>query len=203
MDYVDGIDAAELDRDALSGRHARRARHPHRYRCRQRAGPRPREGPAAPRRQARQHHRRRPRHRRRRIVFLADFGIARPLDDTSGLTTTNMTVGTVAYAAPEQLMGEAIDGRADQYALGGHRLSLADRRAAVPALQPGRRHQPPPQRTASGYRGHPSRHRRLGFRARSSTGERPREALRPLRGLRTRTARTCDDGVRAVVSGRD
>jgi serine/threonine protein kinase, bacterial len=50
-------------------------------------------------------------------VFLADFGIARPLDDTSGITTTNMTVGTVAYAAPEQLMGESMDGRADQYAL--------------------------------------------------------------------------------------
>ena len=50
-------------------------------------------------------------------IFLADFGIARPLDDTGGLTTTNMTVGTVAYAAPEQLMGEAIDGRADEYAL--------------------------------------------------------------------------------------
>ncbi len=39
-----------------------------------------------------------------------------------------MTVGTVAYAASEQLMGEGIDGRADQYALGGHRVSAADRR---------------------------------------------------------------------------
>ncbi|AYE95821.1 serine/threonine protein kinase [Mycobacterium paragordonae] len=50
-------------------------------------------------------------------ILLADFGIARPLDDTGGLTTTNITVGTVAYAAPEQLMGEAMDGRADEYAL--------------------------------------------------------------------------------------
>ena len=49
-------------------------------------------------------------------VFLADFGIARRIDDT-GLTATNFAMGTVAYAAPEQLMGESIDGRADQYAL--------------------------------------------------------------------------------------
>ena len=49
--------------------------------------------------------------------MLADFGIARNVDDISGLTATNMTVGTVAYAAPEQLMGEELDGRADQYAL--------------------------------------------------------------------------------------
>src|SRR6185312_3984119 len=52
-----------------------------------------------------------------RSVFLADFGIARPLDDSTGITTTNMTVGTYAYAAPEQLIGEQMDGRADQYAL--------------------------------------------------------------------------------------
>jgi serine/threonine-protein kinase len=50
-------------------------------------------------------------------ILLADFGIARWADDTSGLTATNMTVGTVSYAAPEQLMGGQLDGRADQYAL--------------------------------------------------------------------------------------
>ena len=52
-----------------------------------------------------------------RRIYLADFGIARPLDDPAGLTATNFTLGTVAYAAPEQLMGKALDGRADQYAL--------------------------------------------------------------------------------------
>jgi serine/threonine-protein kinase len=50
-------------------------------------------------------------------IFLADFGIARRIDDISGLTETNMAVGTVSYAAPEQLKGEPLDGRADQYAL--------------------------------------------------------------------------------------
>lgn len=52
-----------------------------------------------------------------RRILLADFGIARWSDDVSGLTATNMTVGTVSYAAPEQLMGNTVDGRADQYAL--------------------------------------------------------------------------------------
>jgi serine/threonine protein kinase, bacterial len=50
-------------------------------------------------------------------IFLADFGIARLIDDPSGLTSTNMAVGTMAYAAPEQLRGESLDGRTDQYAL--------------------------------------------------------------------------------------
>jgi serine/threonine protein kinase, bacterial len=50
-------------------------------------------------------------------ILLTDFGIARNVNDISGLTTTNMTVGTVAYCAPEQLLGEDIDGRADQYSL--------------------------------------------------------------------------------------
>ena len=50
-------------------------------------------------------------------ILLTDFGIARSIGDISGLTATNMTLGTVAYSAPEQLMGEELDGRADQYAL--------------------------------------------------------------------------------------
>jgi serine/threonine protein kinase, bacterial len=52
-----------------------------------------------------------------RRILLADFGIARHTDDESGLTRTNMTVGSVSYTAPEQLMGDAVDGRADQYSL--------------------------------------------------------------------------------------
>lgn len=71
-------------------------------------------------------------------ILLTDFGIARTIDDNSGLTDTNMTVGTVDYAAPEQLMGEDMDGRADQYSLAAtafHLLSGAppfrDSNAAV------------------------------------------------------------------------
>ncbi len=52
-----------------------------------------------------------------RRILLADFGVARHLGDISGITETNVAVGTVAYAAPEQLTGSNIDGRADQYAL--------------------------------------------------------------------------------------
>ncbi|MDP7705970.1 MULTISPECIES: serine/threonine-protein kinase [unclassified Mycobacterium] len=52
-----------------------------------------------------------------RRIYLADFGIARLIDDASGLTATNVAVGTVAYAAPEQLKGDPVDGRTDQYAL--------------------------------------------------------------------------------------
>jgi len=52
-----------------------------------------------------------------RRIALGDFGIAREVADSSGLTSTNLTVGTVDYAAPEQLSGREVDGRADQYGL--------------------------------------------------------------------------------------
>jgi Protein kinase domain/TPM domain len=54
----------------------------------------------------------------RRRILLADFGIAREMGEISGLTATNMLVGTTAYCAPEQLQGRDLDARADQYALG-------------------------------------------------------------------------------------
>jgi serine/threonine-protein kinase len=48
---------------------------------------------------------------------LADFRIARTAHDTSGLTATGMTLGSVGYAAPEQLVGSSLNGRSGQYAL--------------------------------------------------------------------------------------
>src|SRR5262249_3028272 len=52
----------------------------------------------------------------REHVYLSDFGISkRPL--ASNLTTTGQFVGTLDYIAPEQVEGQAIDGRADQYSL--------------------------------------------------------------------------------------
>jgi serine/threonine-protein kinase len=58
-------------------------------------------------------------------ILLADFGIARRVGEVSALTGTNMTVGTVAYSAPEQLTAaEGIDGRADQYALAATAFQL-------------------------------------------------------------------------------
>ncbi|MEU2041404.1 serine/threonine-protein kinase [Nocardia niwae] len=50
-------------------------------------------------------------------VYLSDFGIARFRDDTGRLTQTGTFTATLAYAAPEQLSGAALDHRADQYAL--------------------------------------------------------------------------------------
>lgn len=60
----------------------------------------------------------------RRRILLADFGVARRIDDISGITATNMAVGSMAYSAPEQLLGQSMDGRADQYALAATAFQL-------------------------------------------------------------------------------
>lgn len=50
---------------------------------------------------------------------VSDFGLALPLhDETTRLTITGTTVGTLDYMAPEQLRGQTVDARGDIYALG-------------------------------------------------------------------------------------
>jgi serine/threonine protein kinase/ABC-type Fe3+-hydroxamate transport system substrate-binding protein len=51
-------------------------------------------------------------------IFLADFGIARAMDDAVNLTQTGVVMASVAYAAPESLAGLNVDHRADIYSLG-------------------------------------------------------------------------------------
>ena len=51
-------------------------------------------------------------------VFLADFGIARALDDAVGLTRAGTVMASIAYTAPECLKAVAVDHRADIYSLG-------------------------------------------------------------------------------------
>ncbi|WP_437733308.1 protein kinase domain-containing protein [Sorangium sp. So ce1335] len=52
-------------------------------------------------------------------VKLLDFGIARDVTATGGLTEPGVALGTPSYMAPEQVRGELdIDARADVYALG-------------------------------------------------------------------------------------
>ena len=50
-------------------------------------------------------------------AYLADFGLAKR-DDTGGLTDTGRWLGTVDYAAPEQIGGGEVGPPADVYALG-------------------------------------------------------------------------------------
>ncbi|MGW2250818.1 serine/threonine-protein kinase [Kitasatospora sp. NPDC001660] len=50
-------------------------------------------------------------------LYLADFGLTKKSLSLSGLTSVGQIVGTLDYAAPEQISGRPLDGRCDQYAL--------------------------------------------------------------------------------------
>jgi serine/threonine protein kinase len=50
-------------------------------------------------------------------VYLSDFGLARGMSSVGGPTRAGQFLGTPDFAAPEQVSGRSVDGRADQYAL--------------------------------------------------------------------------------------
>jgi predicted Ser/Thr protein kinase len=51
-------------------------------------------------------------------AYVCDFGLARHVSSVSSLTGERGFVGTIDYISPEQIEGQAIDGRTDVYSLG-------------------------------------------------------------------------------------
>jgi len=68
-------------------------------------------------------------------VYLSDFGVSKTALASTGLTGTGAFLGTVDYAAPEQIQGIDVDGRADQYALGCSAFELLSGEPHVLDLQ--------------------------------------------------------------------
>jgi eukaryotic-like serine/threonine-protein kinase len=71
-----------------------------------------------------------------RLVRLMDFGLAKFLADDAGVTGDGRMVGTFRYMAPEQILGEPLDGRADLYSLGVILYELLSGRAPFDARTP-------------------------------------------------------------------
>ncbi|WP_131806001.1 serine/threonine-protein kinase, partial [Mycobacterium alsense] len=137
-----------------------------------------------------------------RRAYLADFGVARRVDDGGGPTSAAMAVGTAAYAAPEQLMAGRVDGRADQYALACTAFHLL---AGVPpyrgeslAVVIGQHVSAPPPSIGAHRPG-----RRAGAPATSRAGParsgraRVRDARRGAGSVAGRTRRSCRTGRQA------
>ncbi len=57
-------------------------------------------------------------HAARDQAKLIDFGLVKSNREDDRLTQTGMTIGTPLYMSPEQIRGEALDGRSDIYGLG-------------------------------------------------------------------------------------
>jgi len=69
-------------------------------------------------------------------VYLADFGLSKGAVAGISLAGAGAVVGTPSYAAPEQVQGHDVDGRADQYALACVAFELLTGRAPYERDQP-------------------------------------------------------------------
>ena len=65
-------------------------------------------------------------------VYLADFGLTKATSGAVTLTGTGSFLGTADYAAPEQIRGRRVDGRADQYALACAAVEMLTGQAPFP-----------------------------------------------------------------------
>ncbi|WP_258081138.1 serine/threonine-protein kinase [Nocardia nova] len=88
-------------------------------------------------------------------VRITDFGIARPAESGTALTRTGTILASIAYAAPEQFEGGAIDHRADVYALGATLYELLTGTApfagrAPAAIMAAHLSAPPPRPSTAG-----------------------------------------------------
>ncbi|HEU5423347.1 MAG TPA: serine/threonine-protein kinase, partial [Nitrolancea sp.] len=86
-------------------------------------------------------------------VYLTDFGISKQAQ-SAGLTVTGQILGTLDYAAPEQIEGRDVDGRTDLYSLACSVFELLGgtppfRRSQGPALIYAHLSTPAPPVTAS------------------------------------------------------
>ncbi len=69
-------------------------------------------------------------------IKIADFGLAKHVSGSVRLTGTGIALGTPAFMAPEQGMGEDVDARADIYSLGGTLFTLLSGRLPFVADSP-------------------------------------------------------------------
>jgi len=51
-------------------------------------------------------------------ILVMDFGLARSLLESGGMTQTGVLMGTIEYMSPEQALGKHLDGRSDLFAVG-------------------------------------------------------------------------------------
>ncbi len=72
-------------------------------------------------------------------VVIMDFGLARTVQG-DGMTQTGMMIGTMEYMSPEQAMGNELDARSDQFAIG---LIFYELLSGVHPVPCGERHRQP------------------------------------------------------------